>query len=62
LKQAPYLHLIVENGVNFKGEMEYMVKYAVGHFLIDETEFEKAWNTMCFWLFKTGYQQSNGNS
>ncbi|MDR2886571.1 MAG: AraC family transcriptional regulator [Bacteroidales bacterium] len=32
------------------------VKCAVGRFQIDETGFEKAWNTVCVWLTESGYQ------
>lgn len=35
-------------------------KYAVGHFEIDETGFEKAWNTMCLWFTESGYQPGEG--
>jgi AraC family transcriptional regulator len=29
---------------------------AAGRFQIDETGFEKAWNTVCAWLTESGYQ------
>ena len=58
--------LTVTEDIEVNGEIGLMTipkrKYAVGHFNIDESEFEKAWNTMCFWFFKNGYQQSEGNS
>jgi len=37
-------------------------RYAVGHFEIDVTEFEQAWNTMCIWVSESGYQPDDRNS
>lgn len=36
-------------------------KCAVGHFEIDVTEFEQAWNTMCLWVSESGYQPDDRN-
>ncbi len=36
-------------------------KFAVGHFEIDVTEFEQAWNAMCLWVSESGYQPSDDN-
>ncbi|MCB2195624.1 MAG: AraC family transcriptional regulator [Bacteroidetes bacterium] len=36
-------------------------KCAVGHFEIDVTEFEQAWNTMCLWVSESGYQPDDKN-
>ncbi|MCD4834405.1 MAG: AraC family transcriptional regulator [Bacteroidales bacterium] len=36
-------------------------KYAVGHFEIDVTEFEQAWNAMCIWVSESGYQPADEN-
>lgn len=37
-------------------------KFAVGHFEIDVTEFEQAWNAMCLWVSENGYQPDDRNS
>lgn len=56
--------ITVETDVKVEGEIGKMKleggKYAVGHFEIDEKEFEKAWNTMCLWLTESGYQPRDG--
>jgi AraC family transcriptional regulator len=56
--------ITVDDNVNVEGEIGKMKvnggKYAVGHFEIDETGFEKAWNTMCLWFTESGYQPAEG--
>lgn len=56
--------ITVANDVKVDGEIGKMKldggKYAVGHFEIDETGFEKAWNTMCLWFTESGYQPGDG--
>lgn len=56
--------IIVEGDVKVEGEIGKSTipagKYAVGHFEIEETEFENAWNTMCSWLTESGYQPGDG--
>ncbi len=56
--------ITVANDVKVEGEIGKMKldggKYAVGHFEIDETGFEKAWNTMCLWFTESGYQPGDG--
>ncbi len=57
--------ITVTSDVKVEGEVGKGIipagKHAVGHFRIDETGFEKAWNTMCLWLTESGYQPG-GNS
>jgi AraC family transcriptional regulator len=57
--------ITVEKDVKVEGEIGKMKlqggKYAVGHFEIDETGFEKAWNTMCLWFTESGYQPGEGH-
>lgn len=57
--------LTVEGDVKVDGEIGKMTvkggDYAVGHFEIDVTGFEKAWNTMCMWLTESGYEPGDGN-
>lgn len=52
--------IIVDKDVRVEGEIGKLTvpsgMYAVGHFEIKETEFEKAWNTICLWLTESGYQ------
>jgi AraC family transcriptional regulator len=56
--------IIVEKDVFTEGEIGKFVlpggKYAVGRFELRETDFEKAWNTMCSWLSESGYQPGDG--
>lgn len=56
--------IIVDNEVKVEGEVGKLVipagRYAVGHFELGFTEFEKAWNTMCHWFVESGYQQGDG--
>lgn len=56
--------ITVENDIKVEGEIGKMKldggNYAVGHFEIDETGFEKAWNTMCLWFTGSGYQPAEG--
>jgi len=56
--------ITVEGEVKVDGEFGKMKleggKYAVGRFEIDETGFEKAWNTMCLWFTESGYQPGEG--
>lgn len=56
--------ITVEKDVKVDGEMGTMKleggRYAVGHFEIDESGFEKAWNTMCLWFTESGYQPGDG--
>lgn len=58
--------IIVEKDVKVEGEIGKSTvsagKYAIGHFEIKETEFELAWNTMCSWLTKSGYQPGEGST
>jgi len=58
--------ITVETDVKVDGEIGKMKleggKYAVGHFEIDETGFEKAWNTMCLWFTESGHQPGEGYS
>ena len=55
----------VENEVKTEGEIGKLNvlagKHAVGHFEIDVTEFEQAWNAMCLWVSESGYQPADGN-
>ena len=57
--------LVVEKDIQVEGEIGKMTikggKYAVGHFEIDVTEFENAWNTMCVWMTESGYEPGEGN-
>jgi AraC family transcriptional regulator len=57
--------LIVNEDVKVAGEIGKMTikggKYAVGHFEIDVTGFENAWNTMCVWMTESGYEPGEGN-
>lgn len=57
--------LVVDKDVEVAGEIGKMTikggKYAVGHFEIDVTEFENAWNTMCVWFTESGYEPGEGN-
>lgn len=54
----------MEKDVFTEGEIGKFVlsrgKYAVGRFELRETDFEKAWNTMCSWLSESGYQPGDG--
>lgn len=56
--------IIVDDEVMVEGEIGKSGlpagKYAVGHFELKETEFEKAWNTMCEWFTESGYQPGDG--
>jgi AraC family transcriptional regulator len=56
--------IIVDDEVMVEGEIGKSSlpagKYAVGHFELKETEFEKAWNTMCAWFTESGYQPGDG--
>ncbi len=59
--------LVVDHDVKVEGEIGKMTipkgKFAVGHFDIDKPElFEEAWNTMCVWLTKSGYEPGEGVS
>ena len=58
--------LVVDREVAVEGEIGKMTiqggKFAVGHFEIDVTEFENAWNTMCVWFTESGYEPGEGNS
>lgn len=57
--------ITVDHDVKVEGEIGKMKlaggTYAVGHFEIDETGFEKAWNTMCLWFTESGYQPGEGH-
>lgn len=57
--------LIVDHDVKVEGEIGKMVipagKFAVGHFEIDVTQFEEAWNSMCVWFTESGYEPGEGN-
>lgn len=56
--------IIVDKEVKVEGEIGKMTipggQYAVGHFELGMDEFQKAWNTMCHWFTKSGYQQGDG--
>lgn len=58
--------ITVNEDIKVDGEIGKMTveggKYVVGHFEINETEFQKAWNTMCMWFTESGYQQGDGNT
>lgn len=58
--------IMVDQEVKVEGEIGKMTvaggKYAVGRFEIGETEFEKAWNTMCMWFTESGYQPGEGST
>lgn len=58
--------ITVTEDVKVDGEIGKMTvvggKYVVGRFEINETEFQKAWNTMCLWFTESGYQQGDGNT
>jgi len=58
--------IIVDSFPAVEGEIGKSVlpagKYAVGRFEIGETEFEKAWNTMCSWFAESGYQPGDGST
>mgnify|MGYP001436910159 FL=1 len=57
--------LVVDKDVQVEGEIGKITikggRYAVGHFEIDVTEFENAWNTMCVWMTESGYEPGEGN-
>lgn len=57
--------LIVDGDVETEGEIGKITikggKFAVGHFEIEVTGFEKAWNTMCAWFTESGYEPGEGN-
>lgn len=57
--------ITIEKDVKPEGEFGKLSvpagKHAVGHFEIDVTEFEQAWNAMCLWVSESGYQPANGN-
>lgn len=56
--------LIVEGDVKVDGEIGKSTlpggKYAVGRFELKETEFEKAWNTLCAWFTESGFEPGEG--
>lgn len=56
--------IIVEEDVKVDGEIGKLTipggLYAVGHFELGISDFEKAWNTMCQWFTESGYQQGDG--
>jgi len=56
--------LIVTGDVKVEGEIGKMTvhsgKYAIGHFEIDENQFEQAWNTICLWFTESGYEPGEG--
>lgn len=56
--------LTVSEGVKAEGEFGTMKlpggKHMVGHFEIDVTEFEKAWDSMCLEMADSGYQPDEG--
>ncbi len=58
--------ITVNEDIKVDGEIGKMTveggKYVVGRFEIQETEFQKAWNTMCMWFTESGYQQGDGNT
>lgn len=56
--------IIIEEDVKVDGEIGKLTipggKYAVGHFELGFSDFEKAWNSMCNWFVESGYQQGDG--
>ena len=56
--------IIIKEDVKVDGEIGKLTipggKYAVGHFELGFTDFEKAWNSMCNWFVESGYQQGDG--
>jgi len=36
-------------------------RYAVGHFEVNEQEFQEAWDTMCRWVAQSGYQPADAS-
>lgn len=58
--------IVVAEDVKVEGEIGKTIipagKYAVGHFILSNDEFEKAWNSMCLWFSESDYQQGDGNS
>ncbi|MDR2951117.1 MAG: AraC family transcriptional regulator [Prevotella sp.] len=58
--------ILIEGDVKVEGEIGKMIipggKYAVGHFELNNHEFQQAWNTMCLWFTESGYQQGEGNT
>ena len=57
--------ITIEKDIKVSGEIGKMVipssKYAVGRFEIGMNEFEKAWNTMSFWIVENNYSLGQGN-
>lgn len=55
--------LTVEQKIKTEGEIGYMEipsgKYAVGRFEIGVDGFQDAWDSMCLWLTKSGYQPAD---
>jgi len=58
--------LLVNQDVKVEGEIGKMIlpggQYATGHFEIQESQFEEAWNTMCLWFTESGYEPGEGYS
>lgn len=58
--------IVVTQDVKVEGEIGKMTipagKYAVGHFILGNNEFEQAWNSMCLWFSGSNYQQGDDNS
>ncbi len=56
--------IIIEEDVKVDGEIGKLTipggKYAVGHFELGFTDFEKAWNSMCNWFVESSFQQGDG--
>ncbi|WP_320053670.1 AraC family transcriptional regulator [uncultured Acetobacteroides sp.] len=36
-------------------------RYAVGHFEVNEQEFQQAWDSMCLWVAQSGYQPADAS-
>ena len=56
--------ITVDGDVKTEGEFGNLKvpggKYVVGRFEIDATQFGEAWNAVCVWMSKSGYQPSDG--
>lgn len=65
-KIRQYACLLISDNLAVSGEIGRCVipggRYVTGRFVIGETEFEKAWNTICLWLVENNYCQNTKNS
>jgi len=57
--------LTINEDVKTEGEIGKMQipggKYAVGHFEVNEKEFQQAWDSMCLWVSQSGYQPADAS-